>query len=124
MTAELDRIRSLHAAGQVACEPHHWVSTNVPGLLARWVIQCSLCGAYNVEEMNAALSAAGFGPVQEARAEALEEAADWLDNADQCQNIAFEGPSDLGQLIAKYEEALEEPAEWLRARAVAERGRQ
>ena len=41
----------------VECEPHHWVSTNVPGLITRWVIQCSLCGAYNVKEMNAALSA-------------------------------------------------------------------
>lgn len=60
-------------AGRIECESHHWVSTNVPGLLTRWIIQCSLCGAYNVEEMNAALSAAGFGPVREARAEAWDE---------------------------------------------------
>ena len=71
----------------------------------------------------AALSAAGFGPVQEARAEALEEAAAWLDNAEQVQNIAFDGPSDIGSLSAKYDAALEEPAEWLRARAAAERAK-
>lgn len=60
-------------AGRIECESHHWVSTNVPGLLTRWIIQCSLCGAYNVEEMNAALSAAGFGPVREARAGAWDK---------------------------------------------------
>ena len=87
------------------------------------------CGLWMADEdradhLAAALSAAGFGPVQEARAEALEEAAAWLDNAEQVQNIAFDGPSDIGSLSAKYDAALEEPAEWLRARALAERGRQ
>ena len=66
-------------AGKVECESHHWVSTNVPGLVARWVIQCSLCGAYNVDEMNATLTAAGFGLVQAAHAEALLGAADALE---------------------------------------------
>lgn len=60
-------------AGRIECESHHWVSTNVPGLLTRWIIQCSLCGAYNVEEMNAALSAAGFGLVADAKREAWAE---------------------------------------------------
>lgn len=59
--------------------------------------------------------------LREARAEALEDSANWLDSAEQAQNIAFDGPSDLGALSAKYESAIEEPAEWLRARAVAER---
>ena len=57
------------------------------------------------------------------RAEALEEAAAWLDSAEQVQNIAFDGPSDIGSLSAKYDAALEEPAEWLRARAAAERAK-
>jgi hypothetical protein len=53
---------AVEAADEAACEPHphHWVSINVPGLTARWVIQCSLCGAYNVDEMNAALEAAAL----------------------------------------------------------------
>jgi hypothetical protein len=44
-------------AAKVHCESHHWVSTNVPGLITRWVIQCSICEAYNVGEMNRALFA-------------------------------------------------------------------
>jgi hypothetical protein len=58
----------------------------------------------------------------ELQAVALEDAASWLDSAEQAQNIAFDGPSDLGALSAKYEAAIEDPAEWLRTRAAAIRG--
>jgi len=64
--------------GMATCECHHWVSTNVPGLITRWVIQCSLCGAYNIEEMNAAHRAALEAAAPIIRAECLEEAADEL----------------------------------------------
>ena len=56
-------------------------------------------GAY-AEHVDAALTAAGFGPVKEAAAKALEDAAD--------------GWSDW--------DALEAPEDWLRARAAAVRG--
>lgn len=44
---------AVEAAAYIKCESHHRVSTNVPGLHVRWIIQCSICEAYNVEEMNA-----------------------------------------------------------------------
>ena len=55
------------------------------------------------------LSAAGFGPVQAARAEALDDAADAADDPSrEDMDTYFLDQSDVGR--------------WLRARAVAERG--
>jgi hypothetical protein len=57
----------------------------------------------------AALSVAGFGPVQAARAEALDDAADAADDPSrEDMDTYFLDQSDVGR--------------WLRARAVAERG--
>ena len=64
-----------------------------------------------------AILSAGFGDVSEAHAESLERAAGWLDFGESVGNIGFEGPSNRAEVIDAYEAAIEDPAEWLRARA-------
>lgn len=52
-----------------------------------------------------------------AKAAALEEAAAWLDSGELCSIVAYDGPSNRAEVVAAYDEALEDPAAWLRARA-------
>lgn len=65
------------------------------------------------------LTNAGYGNVQEAKAEALTDAADWLSNGEIAGIIAYDGPSNRGEVVAAYDAALEDPEGWLRERADA-----
>ncbi|GAA3289187.1 hypothetical protein GCM10017708_11580 [Arthrobacter citreus] len=65
------------------------------------------------------LAKAGCGNVQEAKAEALTDAANWLLNGEAAGIIAYDGPSNRGEVIAAYDAALEDPENWLRERAKA-----
>ena len=65
------------------------------------------------------LAKAGYGNVQEAKAEALTDAADWLINGEAAGIIAYDGPSNRGEVMAAYDAALEDPEGWLRERAEA-----
>lgn len=65
------------------------------------------------------LTKAGYGNVQEAKAEALTDAADWLVNGEAAVIIAYDGPSNRGEVMASYDAALEDPEAWLRERAAA-----
>ncbi|MET4059972.1 hypothetical protein ABIB35_001517 [Arthrobacter sp. UYP6] len=65
------------------------------------------------------LAKAGYGNVQEAKAEALTDAADWLVNGEAAGIIAYDGPSNRGEVTASYDAALEDPEAWLRERAEA-----
>lgn len=67
----------------------------------------------------AALSAAGFGPVQAARAEALREAAD---DCDQTSSNIINNNHALSPTWDGMAEGWKNAAARLRARAVAERG--
>jgi len=70
-----------------------------------------------VDDLNDALASTLPGAVAEVKAQALEEAAHWLDFGEQVGIIAFEGPSNRVEVIAAYEAAIEAPEEWLRERA-------
>lgn len=63
-------------AAAFVCEPteHHWISSHEPNAPI-WIIQCSLCGRHNFEEMLAAHDAEVEAA---ARAQALGEAVKLL----------------------------------------------
>lgn len=50
---------------------------------------------------------------REAQAAALETAAGILANGERTEVIAFDGPSDRAEVVARYHEALEDPQAWL-----------
>lgn len=84
------------------------------------------CGHWrgDVAEIHAAhvaeeLAKAGYGNVHEAKAEALTDAADWLANGEAAGIIAYDGPSNRGEVTDAYDAALEDPENWLRERAEA-----
>jgi len=83
---------------------------------------CCICGEHDIDtnwrdHVAAALTAAGFGPVKEAAAKALEDAADELELPG-CTAIGYyASEQDSG-----YSEAERHTDKWLRARAAAVRG--
>lgn len=66
------------ATAAFRCEPdeHHWVSSTVPSSeLVPWVVQCSICHAYNGAEMDYAIRERAATPAP---------AEDWPCIADGC----------------------------------------
>lgn len=83
-------------------------------------------GAYAAHQAEM-LTAAGFGPVKEAGAVALEEAADEMDAVIACGDVAevaapVEGSVGRPEAISNRDSLYEEPSYWLRAHAAAVRG--
>ena len=77
--------------------------------------------AFHAAHVAEELTKAGYGNVQEAKAEALIDAADWLSNGEVAGIIAYDGPSNRSEVVAAYDAALEDPESWLRERADAAR---
>ena len=69
-----------------------------------------------------ALSAAGFGLVADAKAEALEEAADEMDGLERLSGYPEESCTDEENAAVEAYDNATNAQEWLRARAAAERG--
>ena len=117
----------IAAHSHVGVDPESW---NL-GAQARWC--CHGCGAlennphpdttkpiWHGIHLAEELAKAGYGNVQEAKAEAFTDAADWLVNGEAVGIIAYDGPSNRSEVTASYDAALEDPENWLRERAEAE----
>lgn len=114
MSAGMADIIAAHS--DVGVDPQSWA----PGATIRWA--CYSCGAveeapsrettkpeWHGQHLAAELTKAGYGLVQDAEAAALTDAADWFANGEAAGIIAYEGPSNRGEVTDAYDAARKTP---------------